>query len=98
MATNEDEYGFFEDIDNGDIILCYSNEDLPNYKHKVYKDNSQKKKRDSYDEADKNCVKDTYYDYSRRVRVQALYCIKYCYPFVIVGIMLLLFGWILYNY
>ena len=97
MVPNEEEYGFFEDIDNEDIILSYSNEDLPNYKH-IYKDNSQKKKRDSYDESESDCLIDTYYNYVRRFRIKFLYCLHCCYPFIIVGSMLSLFGWILCTY
>ena len=31
MVSNEEEYGFFEDIDNEGVILSYSNQNLPNY-------------------------------------------------------------------
>lgn len=98
MKSNEEEYGFFEEIDNGEIIMSYSNENLPNYKSKIYNGNIQKKKRDSYDETDSDCLMDAYYDYARRIRIIILYGIQCCYPFVVVGSMLSLFGWILYAY
>lgn len=97
MVSNEDEYGFFEDTDNGDIILNYSNQNLPNYKYNNHK-NSRQKKRDSYDETESDCLLDTYYDYARRVRINFLYCLQCCYPFIVVGTMVSLFSWILYAY
>jgi hypothetical protein len=96
MDSNEEEYGFFEDIDNGGVILSYSNQDLPNYN--IYTNNSQKKKRDSYDETASDCLLDTYYDYARLVRIKCLYCLQCCYPIIVVGSMISLFGWILYTY
>jgi hypothetical protein len=98
MASNEDEYGFFEDTDNGDIILNYSNQNLPNYKYNINTNDSRKKKRDSYDETESYCLLDTYDDYARRVRFKFLYCIQCCYPIIVVGTLLSLFGWILYAY
>lgn len=98
MVSNDEEYGFFEEIDNGDIIINYSNQNLPNYKNKIFKDNSKKKKRDSYDEAETDCLMDTYYDYARRIRIRLLNFIQCCYPFVVVGTILSLFSWILYTY
>ena len=96
MISNEEEYGFFEEIDNGDIIVSYSKEDLPNYNNNH--DNSRKKKRDSYDSSETDCVMDTYNDFTRRTRIRTFYCIKYGYPFIIVGSIISLFGWILYCY
>lgn len=97
MVSNEEEFGFFEDIDNGEIILSYSKQNLPNYSYNNHK-NSLKKKRDSYDERDTESLMDSYYDYVRRIRINFLYCIQCCYPIFIVGTMLSLFTWILYTY
>lgn len=92
MNSIEEDYGFFEDIDNGNIIVNYSNKDLPNY------NDSQKKKRDSYDNSETDCMVDTYYNIVRRTRIRTMYCIQCCYPFILVGSILSLFGWILYSY
>lgn len=98
MVSNEEEYGFFEDVDNGDIILSYSNQNLPNYKDTIYNNSIKKKKRDSYDESEEDCLTYTYSDYTRHMRMRIFYCIQYCYPCMVVCSILSLFGWILYAY
>lgn len=100
MDPNEEEYGFFEDVDHENTIVSYSSENLPNYNHTLAKQTTDylKKKCDSYDEGQENCLTYNYYDYARRIRINFLCCFQCCYPFIIVGSILSMFSWILCNY
>lgn len=100
MNQQEETYGFFEDIDNEDnIIVSYSNANLPNYKKKILPPyNIKRKKKDSYDGSEQVYLPDNYSDYIRRTRIRFIHFIQCCYPIIIMGTILSLCGWFLCTY
>ena len=100
--NSEDSYGYFEDVIENDVILNYSDEDLPNYKSGLLTINVDfiKKKRDSYDDTynHENHLKYAWHDCVRKCRINTLLCIHCCWPFIIVSCLVSVSGWILYKF
>ncbi len=100
--NNDESYGYFQDVNENDVILNYSNEDLPNYNpdYLIPDNDFIKKKRDSYDETytTDEQIKYIYYNFTRKCRITVLLCIQCCWPFIIVGCIVALGGWIIYKF
>jgi hypothetical protein len=100
--NNDESYGHFDVLNENDVILNYSDEDLPNYKSVPLMPNNDyiKKKRDSYDETynSEEKIKYLYSNFTRKCRINVLLCIQCYWPFIVVGGIVALGGWIIYKF
>ena len=98
----ETSYGYFEDVNENDVILNYSSENLPNYGSGCLISNTDfiKKKKDSYDatyNTSEEEIKYIWHDYMRKCRIYTILFFQCAWPFIIVGCIVALAGWIAYQ-